>query len=54
MADPDELPGIKARLDAARKKRRFYGPHSALKDLDWLIAEVDRLRELLDRAELTP
>jgi hypothetical protein len=49
----DRLEETKARLAAANGAQRFYGPHSALKDLGWLVGEVERQRDLLTRLEWT-
>jgi hypothetical protein len=52
VTDQDRLAEIKQRLAKAREEQRFYGPHSALKDLDWLVGEVERLRNDIGIREL--
>jgi hypothetical protein len=47
----DQRDEIEARLAAAQQEGRFYGPYSALKDIGWLVSEVDRQRGLLTRLE---
>jgi len=53
MSDPDRLPEIKAQLAAvdANKRVRSLGPNLTRVYLDWLVGEVERLRDEINERD---